>query len=113
MSTALLCSLIPASYSLINNESSSFFSVDGAEAVSTVVYSTGFEDGINDFTGRGGVETLQIVNTDSYSGTNCLECSNRGKKAGMVHGWRRVFKDQRIEYMVSAKQKHNGITILT
>ena len=31
MSTALLCSLIPASYSLINNESSSFFSVDGAE----------------------------------------------------------------------------------
>ena len=70
MSTALLCSLIPASYSLINNESSSFFSVDGAEAVSTVVYSTGFEDGINDFT---------------------------EEKAGMVHGWRlKVFWNREL-----------------
>ena len=86
MSTALLCSLIPASYSLINNESSSFFSVDGAEAVSTVVYSTGFEDGINDFTGRGGVETLQIV-------WNAVT----EEKAGMVHGWRlKVFWNREL-----------------
>ena len=114
MSTALLCSLIPASYSLINNESSSFFSVDGAEAVSTVVYSTGFEDGINDFTGRGGVETLQIVNTDSYSGTNCLECSNRGK--GWHGPWLALegLLEPGIEYMVSAKAKaqwYNNINL--
>lgn len=76
--------------------------------------STGFEDGINDFTGRGGVETLQIVNTDSYSGTSCLECSNRGK--GWHGPWLALegLLEPGIEYMVSAKAKaqwYNNINL--
>lgn len=115
MSTVLFCSAIPASYTLINSyDSSSFFSANGAEAVSTVVYSTGFEDGKNDFTGRGGVETLKIVNTDSYSGTSCLECSNREK--GWHGPWLSLdnLLKPGVEYMVSAKAKtqwYNNINL--
>lgn len=115
MSTALLCSVLSVSYaSNQNSESTSFFTVDAEESSSSVVYSTGFEDGKNDFTGRGGVEVLKIVNNDSFSGTSCLECSNREK--GWHGPWISLdnILEPGVEYIVSAKVKaqwYNNISL--
>lgn len=115
MSTAVLCSTLPVSYALTQkSESLSFFTVTAEESSSSVVYSTGFEDGKNDFTGRGGVEVLKIVNNDSFSGTSCLECSNRGK--GWHGPWISLdnLLESGVEYIVSAKVKtqwYNNINL--
>ncbi len=50
-----------------------------AEPVQTVIYETGFEDGVIDFTRRGEDETLSITNEDPYSGDAALAITTRAK----------------------------------
>lgn len=115
ISTAVLCSVLSVSNSLKQNyEPSSFFTVNAEDSSSSVVYSTGFEDGKNDFTGRGGVEVLKIVDNESFSGTSCLECSNREK--GWHGPWISLdnLLEPGVEYIVSAKAKtqwYNNINL--
>ncbi len=67
----------------------------------TVIYETGFEDGVIDFTRRGEDETLSIT-TDAYSGDSALAVTTRAK------GWNgpQFALDERCEagvrYVVSA-----------
>ncbi len=70
----------------------------------TVIYETGFEDGVIDFTRRGEDETLSIT-TDAYSGESALAVTTRAK------GWNgpQLALDERCEagvrYVVSAAVK--------
>lgn len=73
ISAVMLCSAVPA----VNMASDAFSTVNAEESQTTVIYSADFEDGTNDFTGRDGIGTLTVVNTNAHGGTSCLECSDR------------------------------------
>lgn len=67
-----------------------------------VIYETGFEDGVIEFTGRGGVEVIEAVNTSAHTGDYSMCVSGREKS------WNgpQLLLDERceagVEYMVSA-----------
>lgn len=52
---------------------------EDSSSSSEVLYTTGFEDGVNDFTRRGTVETLEISTAQAKSGTSSLCVSTRAK----------------------------------
>ncbi len=53
----------------------------GAETLTgeTVIYETGFEDGVVNFTGRGGAETIATTSDYAYEGSYSLGITNREK----------------------------------
>ncbi|MBQ8906103.1 MAG: endo-1,4-beta-xylanase [Ruminococcus sp.] len=67
-----------------------------------VIYETGFEDGVIEFTGRGGVEVIEAVDTSAHTGDYSMCVSGREKS------WNgpQLLLDERceagVEYMVSA-----------
>ena len=94
LSTVMLGSVIPATAFTAS-----------AEPTTTVIYSSGFENGECDFTARDGACTVSAVTSDAASGTGCLLASGRSKN---WHGPQIVLDDmieQGAEYMVSAKVK--------
>ena len=79
VSAVMLCSALPAVNLAVPTDYSSVYAAETSEPQTTVVYSADFEDGTNDFTGRDGIGTFNVVSTDAHGGTNCLECSDRTK----------------------------------
>lgn len=67
-----------------------------------VIYETGFEDGVIEFTGRGGVEVIEAVSGSAHTGDYAMSVSGREKS------WNgpQLLLDERceagVEYMVSA-----------
>lgn len=92
VSSVMLCSSIPAVYAADSTENSN------------VIFSSGFEDGegISEFTGRGGVETISATTSSAHTGESSMCISDRAK------GWHgpQLSLDNRceagVEYTVSA-----------
>lgn len=76
LSSAMLLSFLPCTGFISNVNDSAVYA---EESSSETVYYADFEDGTNDFTGRDGYGTLTVVDSDSYEGSKCLECSGREK----------------------------------
>lgn len=72
----MLCSTVPV---LNMAMPSDYLTVSAEDSESNVIYSADFEDGVNDFTGRDGIGTYTVINTDSHGGTSSLQCSDRTK----------------------------------
>lgn len=99
LSAMMLCTLVPFSDNISVTMDSY---VEAAESNSTVIYSTGFEDGVNDFTGRDGFGTFNVTDSDSYEGSKCLMCTDRTKS---WHGPQIALDNMiepGVEYIVSA-----------
>lgn len=78
LSAVLLCTAIPVSETM-PIPASSDISASAEEDSTTVMYATDFEDGKIDFTGRGGVETLEATTAQAHSGSYSMCVSNREK----------------------------------
>lgn len=102
LGAAMVCTAVP--YSGLMTPDYAVVST-AAEPATTVIYSTDFEDGVCDFTGRDGQSQTAVVSTDGYSGSKCLESSGRTKN---WHG-PQILLDGKIEagkeYVVSAMVK--------
>ena len=78
MSSVMLCSAAPAAYAEALPASLTASSKSAAEA-SNAIFSTGFEngEGIDQFTGRKGVEVIEATTEDAYSGEYSMKVSGR------------------------------------
>ena len=64
MSSVMFCSVLPASGALSSFANSIVYAED-AESTENIIYYTDFEDGVNDFTGRDGVSTVLISDSEA------------------------------------------------
>lgn len=77
LGTVLMCSTAPAVYAVNMN-----IPVDSAATnESDIIFESGFEngEGVSSFTGRGGVEVIEAISTDSHSGSYSMKVSGREK----------------------------------
>ncbi len=78
LGVAMICSAVPV-LNMVAPVNYATVSAETSTPQTTVMYETDFEDGVNIFSGRDGIGTFTVVDTDAHSGTKSLKCTDRTK----------------------------------